>query len=168
MSSSTLQDNLLSMNNSPWPCLSQDTLPFCTVNSELKEVMLKYLKELMADATTYGWEPIHAYHVVWLQQIENGSAEWDDTDVKLEFHRDLVWNTVKSQASDPYCSPPAGCEGHGKQACHNHGKPGTKICTLLNQGKCTAQSQHPPDKHICSYCLNVAKKVCSLPMQNLQ
>ena len=46
-----------------------------TVKSELKEIMLKHLWDLMADAATYGWEPIQAYHVVWLQQLENGRAE---------------------------------------------------------------------------------------------
>ena len=48
----------------------------------------------MADADTYGWEPIRAYHAVWLQQIENGCAEWKNTDIKLELCRALVWNTV--------------------------------------------------------------------------
>ena len=28
-----------------------------TVNSGVKEVMCKHLRELMADASTYGWEP---------------------------------------------------------------------------------------------------------------
>ena len=58
-----------------------------TVKSMLKEIMFNYLRELMADAATYGWEPIQTYHVVWLQQLENRHAEWEDADIKLEFHR---------------------------------------------------------------------------------
>ena len=53
-----------------------------TVKPGLKEVMLKHLRELMADADTYRWELIRANHVVWLQQLENGRANWVDTKCK--------------------------------------------------------------------------------------
>ena len=53
------------------------------VKSGGKQVMLKYLKELMADASTYGWESVRAYYGVWLQQLENGWAEWDDADLQV-------------------------------------------------------------------------------------
>ena len=33
-----------------------------TVKMGVKRVMLKHLKELMANASTYGWEPVRAYH----------------------------------------------------------------------------------------------------------
>ena len=55
------------------------------VKSGERQVMLKHLKELIADASTYGWEPVRAYNGVWLQQLENGRAEWHDTKLKLEF-----------------------------------------------------------------------------------
>ena len=61
-----------------------------TVKSGFKEVMLKHLQELMADSAIYGWEHVRTYHAVWLQQIENGHAEWEDTDIKLEFCRALI------------------------------------------------------------------------------
>ena len=48
----------------------------------------------MSDAEIYGWETVHAYHALLLQQSENDRAEWKDTDAKLEFHRPLVWNLV--------------------------------------------------------------------------
>ena len=38
-----------------------------SVNSGVKEMMLKHLRELMADTATYGWEPVRAYHAVCLQ-----------------------------------------------------------------------------------------------------
>ena len=59
----------------------------------LKPTMARHLKELMADAEVYGWIPVRAYHV-WLQQIENGRAQWIDVDAKLEFRRALVWHTA--------------------------------------------------------------------------
>ena len=45
------------------------------VKEGLKKVMLKHLRELMLDTATYGWEPVRAFNVVWLQQLENGWAE---------------------------------------------------------------------------------------------
>ena len=44
----------------------------CWILSGVKEVVLKYLRELMVDASTYGWEPVLTYHTVWIQQLENG------------------------------------------------------------------------------------------------
>ena len=57
------------------------------------------MKELMADAKVYGWASMQACHAVWLQQIENGRAQWMDEDAKLEFKR-AVWNAAP-QATEP-------------------------------------------------------------------
>ena len=35
------------------------------------KLMTHHIQELMADMELYGWEPIHSYHAIWLQQIEN-------------------------------------------------------------------------------------------------
>ena len=43
-----------------------------TVKPALKPIMTNHLKELMADAEVYSWAPFRAYHVVWLQQNQNG------------------------------------------------------------------------------------------------
>ena len=59
-----------------------------------KEAMLMHHCELMVDATIYSWEPVQAFHAIWLQQLENGHAEWGDEVKKLEFRRALVWNPV--------------------------------------------------------------------------
>lgn len=66
-----------------------------TVKSELNEVMLKHLHELMVDAATYGWEPLRIYHAVWLQQRENGWANWKKANCKLEFCQAFSWNEVQ-------------------------------------------------------------------------
>ena len=59
-----------------------------------KEAMLKHLSELVADAAIYRWEPVRVYHAVWLQQLENGHADWDDKAKKLKFRHELVWGTL--------------------------------------------------------------------------
>ena len=62
------------------------------VKPALKPPMTKHPKELMGDVELYGWVPVRAYHAVWLQQIENGQARWDDAHTKLEFCHALVWH----------------------------------------------------------------------------
>ena len=126
-------------------------------------MILKHLQELMADAATYGWEPVCACHAVWSQHIVNGHAEWEDTDVKLEFHMALVWSTV--QRDNPRPQLPAAPQ---QLAARDMGskpvtaKPGTKSCAMFKQVKC--------DTHICSYYLNEGALTPReiLPMQNLQ
>ena len=31
-----------------------------------KEAILKHLSELMVDAAVYGWDPVRAFHTIWL------------------------------------------------------------------------------------------------------
>ena len=35
--------------------------------------LMAHLQELMEDVELYGWEPIGAFHPIWLQQLEQGS-----------------------------------------------------------------------------------------------
>ena len=55
------------------------------VKRSINLIMVKHLKELMANVEVYGWTPMRVYHAVRLQQIENGRAQWSDADVKKEF-----------------------------------------------------------------------------------
>ena len=133
-----------------------------TVKSGLKEVMLNHLSSY-ASTATYRWEPVCAYHAVWLQQLENRQADWKDAECKLEFCRSLVWNAVQRGDSSKPQPMTANWQQTAKEA---GGKPapakaGTKSCTVFNQGKCMAQAEHPADCHICSYCLTSARRVCS-------
>ena len=70
-----------------------------TVKSGERHIMLKHPKELMADASTYRWEAMRAYHGVWLQQLENGRAEWHDIELKFEYRPALVWNSSRLTTS---------------------------------------------------------------------
>ena len=97
-----------------------------------------------------------------LQQIENRHAECEDTNSKLEFHRALVWNTVQEgnlRLQPPTAPQQLAVKDTGSKT--TTASPGTKTYALFNQGKCAAQAKDPADKHICSYCLNMARKVCS-------
>ena len=38
----------------------------------IKALMASHLVELMSDAELYRWEPIRAFHAVWLLQLEHG------------------------------------------------------------------------------------------------
>ena len=85
--------------------------------------MLKHLRELMEDAEMYEWEPVWAYHAAWLQQIENGWADWKDVEIKIECRRALVLNvvqhwTAKAQPSNTTrqkaCKEADNKSGHGQ------------------------------------------------------
>ena len=67
-----------------------------TVMPALRPIMSKHLRELMSDVEVYGCALIRAYHMIWLQQIENGQATWAGTDTQLEFWRALVWHAAPS------------------------------------------------------------------------
>ena len=66
--------------------------------------MIQHLQDLVDDVDLYGWEPVWAFHAVWLQQLEEGCVTWADEEVKLKYRRALVWHrgTAPSQlASAP-------------------------------------------------------------------
>ena len=50
----------------------------------VKPYMLQHLHDLMADAKLYGWEPVRAFHALWLQQLEQGCITWDDDGCDIE------------------------------------------------------------------------------------
>ena len=80
----------------PLPLFIQGYLAILqTEKPQKRDIMLKHLSDLMADAAIYGWESVRAFHAVWLQQLENGRVDWGDEDKKLEFWRALVWNKAR-------------------------------------------------------------------------
>ena len=42
----------------------------------IRPLMANHLVELMGDTELYGWEPVHAFHAVWLQQLMHGQVKW--------------------------------------------------------------------------------------------
>ena len=53
-------------------------------DSSVKQKMGDHLKHLMSDAEMYGCDKTHAFHGVWMKQIEQGQCIWQD-DEKLKF-----------------------------------------------------------------------------------
>ena len=47
--------------------------------------MASHLEESMGDVELYGWERVRAYHRVWLNQLEQGRATWEDEEEKVRF-----------------------------------------------------------------------------------
>ena len=113
--------------------------------------MLKHLNELMVDAPQ---KPVLAYRGVWLQQLENGKAEWQDADLKLEYRQALVWSSARPGI--PTLQTPAAIRQN-----ENKDTPSKPVLApqvpkgyvLFNQGKFGAQAAHPSERHICTYCL---------------
>ena len=104
---------------------------------------------------------VGAYHGVWLQQLENGRAEWQDADLKLEYRWALVWNSARPDIPTLLTSA-APWQNETKDT---PSKPvpapaGIPDCVLFNQGKCEAQAAHPSECHICTYCLHMVNHVC--------
>ena len=54
----------------------------------------------MPDAAIHGWEPVQAFHAIWLQQLENVWAEWANKAKRFEFRRALVWNVQPNQPNN--------------------------------------------------------------------
>ena len=54
--------------------------------------MATHLAELKGNVELYGWEAVHAFHAMWLQQIEQGHASWTNQDIILTFHQALMWH----------------------------------------------------------------------------
>ena len=120
-------------------------------------LMTHHLQELMADAELYGWEPIRAFHAVWLQQLENGQVKWDDVKAKLWFHHTLVWHPATSMTSAKMVTGQAPLKKLGKEAmAYNIAEnPDTKACSCFNQ------SDHPKSLHII---ILVLPGVCQTPV----
>ena len=55
--------------------------------SEARYQTSTHFVELMSDAELYGWEAVHAFRVVWLQQLEHGRVNWADEETKQKFQR---------------------------------------------------------------------------------
>ena len=51
--------------------------------------MASHLEDLMGDLELYVWERVRAYHGVWLNQLEQGRATWEDEEDKVRFRMPL-------------------------------------------------------------------------------
>ena len=100
----------------------------------------------MVDTALYGWEPIKAYHTMWLQQLEYDRAECADNEVKMEFMWSLVWHLV-AHGTKVKLQLSAGC--FKKHIRENLSKvvpatPQTGSCTQYTKEKCRTHGKHVP------------------------
>ena len=49
----------------------------------IKDKMATYLEQLKVDSELYGWEKFRTYNSVWMNNIDQGWAKWQEEDVKL-------------------------------------------------------------------------------------
>ena len=127
--------------------------------------MLKHLKELMVDASMYGWEPLQAYNGLWLKQLENGRAEWQDADLKLAYRRALVWNSIQTGLPTPHMS--AAPQQNENKETLSKPVPSTPPPQVPKLVFCSIKGNvgldpaaHPSERHICTYCLDMVNHVC--------
>ena len=116
------------------------------------EAMLKHLRELMADVEICWCEPVRAFHGVWVPQLENGSGDWGDEEMKVELR--TSYGAQFTEATLASLSPwrPLGKRQARRLATSwCPAKPGTEACTAYNLGKCMSQDDHPRGLHICAY-----------------
>ena len=66
----------------------------CEMNNQIKAQMTQYLEERMEDTNLDGWERASAFHVAWLNILEQGRCTWCDSDQKLHMSRAMVWHAA--------------------------------------------------------------------------
>ena len=112
-----------------------------------------HLKDLMVDTELCRWEKVCVYHVVWLNQLEQGWVSWDDQEEKLRSLHALVWHTDTSTTlAVPNLPKPSQKQDPREGYSYNVPvKPGSKWCQAFNQGLCSDGSAHGKDLNICSY-----------------
>ena len=52
--------------------------------------MVQHFQELMSNVEIYGWEPVRAFHALWLQQLEHSRVTWANEDINLRYKQVLV------------------------------------------------------------------------------
>ncbi len=51
----------------------------------------KILLEILDDAQAYRWDKVRAGHYAFLEQVEQGTIQWDDAQGRAEIRRKLIW-----------------------------------------------------------------------------
>ena len=124
--------------------------------------MVTHFEELMCDAQLYGWQRVRAFHGVWLNQLEQGRATWQDEE-KLRFRCAIVWHpATSSSATSSATRPSGGWKTHKAESEYNApARPGTKACEAYNEGRCNNGAAHPDQLHIGTHSLTTVN--CAFP-----
>ena len=140
-------------------------LIMATQKPRRKAMMEQHLKELMTDEPIYGWEVVRNYHAIWLQHLESERATWENSGISSDLRRTHVWNSIATkQASRNAPQVILTPSPHRHQDVHvTPALPGTKACVAYQRGICSQYDSHGTAKHICAFCLKVAKRQCMHP-----
>ena len=133
-----------------------------------REHMLEHLQELMEDVEAHGWRVVRDYHAAWLQLLEQGRATWADGPRKEKLRRQLVWNKPALTHRLPTAAPvrPPTTVAPPQPYRNRYGytiqpaAPGDRSCAAFNRGACINGEAHPMEQHVCSFCLQTARKLC--------
>ena len=101
--------------------------------------MASNLEELMGDAEFYGWERVRAYYEVWLNQLEQGQATWEEEEENIRFWYALIWYPSVSAFAASSTSVALSTRKQQKLgfAYSALARPGMKACKAFNGGSCT-------------------------------
>ena len=105
----------------------------------------------MEDGEHFGWPTVRAYHAVWLQNIEQSRATWEDKITHLKLCRSLVWHRLACSAQ--LSSTPASTLQAPTRAPRCTANPGHRACMAFNEGLC---GSNVGGLHVCSSCLQTA------------
>ena len=121
---------------------------------DIKNWMSAHLADLMIDSELYRWEANHTFHAMWLQQLEQGRASWEDAELKFSYCQALVWHQLVPTSQQPEAAP-AQIRKMSKALTPFNVmvKPDTKACSAYNRDGCTSAEQHNKEHHVCAYCL---------------
>ena len=72
--------------------------------------MASHLEELMGESTLYSCERVRAYHGVWINQLEQGQASWENEEEKVRFRCALISHLATSASAAPFTSAASGTQ----------------------------------------------------------
>ena len=110
-----------------------------TKKLDVHPLIAQHLQELVVDVELYIWDPVKAFHAMWLQQLEYGRVTRADEDA----------TGAPSPASASFQQPQKKSAKEG-QAYNILAKPGSRVCAAFNIGTCTDATPHHKDLHVCA------------------
>ena len=124
----------------------------------------------MADVELYVWEPVRAFHAVWLQQLEQGCVTWADKEVMLKYRGAFKWHHVAAPFQPALAPSQQSLQSQRKQQRRAQlfnipAKPGSKACVGYNKGTCSDPTSPPKELYVCAYCITNVRRISYHPEQ---
>ena len=99
-------------------------------------------------------EKVRAFHVAWMNQMEQHRCKWADDDHKLKMRRALVWHAIMNSKGTSTVTLMGAGKKTGSTAKFYNALPQlqAKTCKTFNCNRCFKGHQHPEWQHVCSFC----------------